>query len=62
MAHMLPLSATAGVDGKLVIWDTASLSVRAACQHPEVSSSVPGPTLWSCHLLGVLHGAGLQKS
>ena len=36
MAHMLPLSATAGVDGRLLIWDTASLSVRATCQHPEV--------------------------
>ena len=39
MAHMLPLSATAGVDGKLLIWDTASLSVRATCQHPEVCSN-----------------------
>lgn len=41
MAHMLPLSATAGVDGKLIIWDTASLSVRATCQHPEVCSATP---------------------
>ena len=41
MAHMLPLIATAGVDGKLIIWDTASLSVRATCQHPEVCSSTP---------------------
>ena len=36
MAHMLPLSVTAGVDGKLIIWDTATLSVRATCEHPEV--------------------------
>ena len=35
---MLPLSATAGVDGRLIIWDTATLSVRATCEHPEVCS------------------------
>ena len=36
MAHMLPFNATASVDGRLIIWDTATLSVRATCQHPEV--------------------------
>ncbi len=50
MAHMLPLSATAGVDGKLIIWDTASLSARATCQHPEACPASPscqhaGPAL-----------------
>ena len=39
MAHMLPFSATASVDGRLLIWDTATLSVRATCQHPEVCSA-----------------------
>ena len=47
MAHMLPLSATAGVDGQLLVWDTASLSVRATCQHPEVcSAALPFPACW----------------
>lgn len=31
----LPLAATAGTDGKLLVWDCHSLSVRQACQHPE---------------------------
>ena len=39
MAHMLPFSATASVDGRLLIWDTASQSVRATCRHPEVCSA-----------------------
>ena len=39
MSHMLALSATVGVDGKLIVWDNATLSVRATCQHPEVSSA-----------------------
>ncbi len=36
MARVLPLCATAGVDGKLIIWDTPTMSVRATCEHPEV--------------------------
>ena len=43
IARMLPLCASAGVDGKLLIWDTASLSVRAACQHPEVCPASLSP-------------------
>jgi len=31
----LPLAATAGVDGKLLIWDCATLSQRGACVHPD---------------------------
>ena len=45
MAHMLPFSATASVDGKLIIWDTATLSQRAMCQHPEVRSARALPCL-----------------
>ena len=50
MAHMLPLSATASVDGKLIIWDTATLSVRATCEHPEVCS-VPQQTYSAIYCL-----------
>eukprot|EP00878_Enallax_costatus_P026746 GHUV01028732.1.p1 GENE.GHUV01028732.1~~GHUV01028732.1.p1 ORF type:complete len:267 (+),score=37.12 GHUV01028732.1:54-803(+) len=32
----LGLAATAGIDGKLIIWDTGSFSERGVCQHPEV--------------------------
>ena len=31
-----PVALTAGVDGKLVIWDLASLTARSICSHPEV--------------------------
>ena len=51
MAHMLPFSATASVDGQLLIWDTATLSVRATCQHPEVSSAQGPPLPELCALL-----------
>lgn len=33
-ASSLPLAASAGVDGKLLIWDCATLSQRGACEHP----------------------------
>ena len=52
MAHMLPLSATAGVDGRLIVWDTASLSVRATCQHPEVCCAA-----LSCQTTRIQHAA-----
>ena len=32
-----PLSATASIDGQLLLWDNATLSQRASCSHPEVS-------------------------
>lgn len=32
----LGLAATAGIDGKLIIWDTGNFSERGVCQHPEV--------------------------
>jgi angio-associated migratory cell protein len=31
----LPLAATAGLDGKLIVWDVASATSRVVCQHPE---------------------------
>lgn len=36
-AHSLALTLTAGMDGKLCIWENASLEVRGTCEHPEVS-------------------------
>eukprot|EP00891_Asterochloris_glomerata_P000841 jgi/Astpho2/841/e_gw1.00016.344.1_t len=35
LSSVLPLSATGSIDGKLMIWDNASLSVRGTCPHPE---------------------------
>lgn len=35
-SHHLPLAATAGVDGKLLVWDLGSLSQRGAGAHPDV--------------------------
>lgn len=32
----LPLSASAGMDGKLVIWDATGFSERGVCQHDQV--------------------------
>lgn len=32
----LPLAATSGMDGKLVLWDVASWTARAVCEHPDV--------------------------
>lgn len=51
MAHMLPFSATASVDGRLLIWDTATLSVRATCRHPEVCSAQGPPLPELCALM-----------
>jgi ribosome assembly protein SQT1 len=31
------LAATAALDGKLIIWDVATSTARAVCEHPEVS-------------------------
>ncbi|GAB4816441.1 hypothetical protein N2152v2_003487 [Parachlorella kessleri] len=31
----LPLAVSAGLDGKLIVWDVATASARATCQHPE---------------------------
>jgi hypothetical protein len=33
----LNLAATAGIDGKLIVWDCGAFSERGVCQHPEVS-------------------------
>jgi hypothetical protein len=35
-AHSLALTLTAGMDGKLCIWENASLEMRGTCEHPEV--------------------------
>lgn len=40
-APSLPLAASAGVDGKLLIWDCATLSQRGSCEHPAVRGRVP---------------------
>ncbi len=36
LSSVLPVAATASIDGKLLIWDNATLSVRGTCEHPEV--------------------------
>jgi hypothetical protein len=35
-ARSLALTLTAGMDGKLFIWENASLEARGTCEHPEV--------------------------
>lgn len=35
LSSVLPVAATASIDGKLLIWDNATLSVRGTCEHPE---------------------------
>lgn len=35
--HVQQLAASAGVDGKLIIWDLNTLTERGVCQHPDVS-------------------------
>jgi WD40 repeat protein len=37
-AHSLSLTLSAGMDGKLYIWENASLEARGACEHPEVGT------------------------
>lgn len=32
----LPLTMSAGIDGKLIIWDNATFDTRGTCDHPEV--------------------------
>ena len=39
LSSVLPVAATASIDGKVLIWDNATLSVRGTCEHPEVCSS-----------------------
>ncbi|KAF8069403.1 SPAC25H1.08c [Scenedesmus sp. PABB004] len=31
----LPMAATAGIDGKLLVWDTGTFTERGCCQHPQ---------------------------
>ena len=38
LSSVLPVAATASIDGKVLIWDNATLSVRGTCEHPEVTS------------------------
>lgn len=35
---VLPLSATASIDGQVLMWDNATLSQRVSCSHPEVEA------------------------
>lgn len=37
-----PLAASAGVDGKLVVWDTHTFTARGTCTHEEVSAGGKG--------------------
>jgi ribosome assembly protein SQT1 len=44
-SKQLPLGATAGIDGKLIIWDCGTFTQRGVCQHDQVR--VCGPcTCW----------------
>ena len=36
LSSALPVAATASIDGKVLVWDNATLSVRGTCEHPEV--------------------------
>lgn len=37
-AHSLALTISAGMDGKLLIWENATLEARSTCEHPEVGT------------------------
>lgn len=39
----LPLAATAGSDGNLLVWDMSALAMRSRCQHPVVSETACPP-------------------
>lgn len=39
-SRLLPLALTGGLDGRLVMWDVATASTRAVCQHPEVRKQI----------------------
>ncbi|MEW5307991.1 MAG: hypothetical protein WDW36_010356 [Sanguina aurantia] len=44
--HVPQLAASAGVDGKLIIWDLNTLTERGVCQHPDVITGMTWhPTL-----------------
>ena len=45
LSAVLPVAATASIDGKVLIWDNATLSVRGTCEHPEVQHA--GIRSWS---------------
>lgn len=50
LSAALPVAATASIDGKVLIWDNATLSVRGTCEHPEVISQYRlGPLLLAKH-------------
>ena len=38
--HLPSAAISAGMDGKLVVWDLAATSARTTCQHPEVCAGV----------------------
>lgn len=35
-SNALPLLVTGAIDGRVLIWDVANLTLRGACNHPEV--------------------------
>ena len=58
MVSGLPLAATGGMDGKVIVWDLATGIARATCQHLEgVSRVIAHPTqplIFSCCMDGVV--------
>eukprot|EP00879_Flechtneria_rotunda_P025198 GHRR01026766.1.p3 GENE.GHRR01026766.1~~GHRR01026766.1.p3 ORF type:complete len:222 (+),score=50.23 GHRR01026766.1:450-1115(+) len=49
----LPLAATAGIDGKLIIWDTGTFSERGVCQHEQPITRMA----WASHAPLVASGS-----
>lgn len=41
LSAVLPVAVTGSIDGKMLVWDNASLTVRGTCDHPEVSALNP---------------------
>jgi len=37
---MTTLVASAGLDGKLAVWDTATFDARITCEHPQVGAAL----------------------
>jgi WD40 repeat protein len=49
LSSMLPLAATGGMDGKLIIWDLQSLTLRSTCEHEDGVVKMIWPS--SSHLI-----------
>ena len=62
LSSVQPLSATGSIDGTLMIWDNASLSVRGTCPHPEVGPGCCAPSTAAGHLLPLGMGCQIEIS